>query len=124
MIRLLCLIFIASWGYCQENASIEEQVQDFAQMDPYMSDAYIKGPYLMYDCDDNHWVCSGEAEYKRCDGLRNDAIKRKDKNLRCTKFFKFSTIEKCHEKQLEMIGNQAYQRFCLHPEIRKRQVHY
>lgn len=102
----------------------KEASEDFLNQDPFLSDRYIKGAYLLYDCEEEHWVCTGEAEFKRCEEWREQDLARKEEEFRCANFLSFKTIEKCHEKQISMMPARYPARFCLTPNTREAQVHY
>ena len=96
---------------------------DFAQKDPFVSDLYMKGEYLVYDCKDQHWVCTGRPEFDRCGNWRKQAMALKETNLRCAPFLKLESQSKCHELQIKM-AERASKRFCLHPEALKKELRY
>lgn len=97
-----------------EQRKIESGV-DFLQQDENLNDKYQKGAYLLFDCIDKHWVCSGKIEYDRCKEHRVNALLDKDEKLPCAFFAKFSDRKSCHQAQLEVTERGALNRLCDHP---------
>ncbi|MEX0798992.1 MAG: hypothetical protein WD025_06090 [Bacteriovoracaceae bacterium] len=135
-----CLAFLAAFSFeaalgqdgpeefvaneSRDDSALEVGV-DFAQQDPFMSDLYQKGPYLLYDCESMHWVCAGRGEFNRCVRWRSRALKRGEANLSCAHFVPFDSRQECHKKQIEMTNTGTLERrFCLHPKVRRRQIDY
>ena len=119
MFKVLLCLFVFGVVQAQtppdeDNFKLEVGV-DFAQQDPYMSDKYRKGSYLLYDCDSGHWVCAGRAEYERCVRWRKEGLELKDDWLSCAYFVSFGSRKECQKEQIEMTNMAPGERFCLHP---------
>lgn len=117
----LC-ISLASFGAIGSETGSEDgqDSADFANQDQYMSDRYIKGPYLVYDCLGGHWACTGKEEFQRCAQERKDSLKMKDSKLKCAHFKKYSGYSDCVKKQMEMSQRGSRKSFCLDPELRQK----
>lgn len=90
---------------------------DFDNESPVLDAFYIRGSYLVYDCDTKHWVCTGEIEYKRCNRQRSEAILDMDKKLPCAIFDIYQKREDCHKAQVELTNSARFERFCLNPSL-------
>lgn len=95
---------------------------DFLQQDPNMDVKYQKGPWLVYDCLDNHWVCTRELEYRQCQSHRKKAILDNEKELPCAYFNKFKSQESCWIEQTKLTNRAEPYLFCLHPEEQKKEI--
>lgn len=93
----------------------------FAQEDiklsgPFLSLKYSRGAFLVYDCKDAHWVCTGVLEFKACSRLREFELFEKFGNLSCVPISEFSGEKDCIESQSALITNAFGMRHCKHPE--------
>lgn len=92
---------------------------DITLSDPFLSLKYSRGPHLIFDCVDNHWVCAGKYEYKNCEEAREfEILERKDK-LSCVPVRVFESEAVCVTSQRGITNRSIYIRFCVHPEIQK-----
>lgn len=119
---VLCfVVLVASLsGLSQEGSP----TGDFDQQDPYMSDLYMKGTYLLYDCSNGHWVCTRLEEFERCQRWREEARALKNDSLKCAPMRKFAANEKCVEEQQRLINLALRPRLCAHPEKRQEENRY
>jgi len=126
---IVCHLFLSVVLAADDNtAEIPQKdidtAQDILLLDPYLSLRYQKGPYLVYDCVDMHWVCTAKPEFEFCDKQRQQAVESGRKYLPCAPIEKYKNEIQCHRTQI-VLTNIAYQnRFCLHPQIRKRDVEF
>lgn len=108
----------------QPDKPTDEQSQDVLLSDPYLSLLYQRGAFLIYNCHDRHWVCSGEAEYKSCLEERNYALDEKTSKLPCAPIQKFKSDKACQEYQARLTDFNMGDRFCLHPDRRETERNY
>ena len=87
-----------------------------------LSSKYEAGHYLIYDCEDKHWVCVRDAYYQDCESKRTQEIEENAKDLSCVPLGYFPTKRSCFERQLYMLGQNFGTKFCLHPEWRHRDL--
>lgn len=94
------------------------------EFDPYkdlFSDRYQAGQYLVYDCIEQHFVCTGPGELKRCEKEHESSLKKNLYNLGCVAIDKdLVRVEDCFKRQKELVVMSRKWRFCLHPEVRNR----
>jgi hypothetical protein len=96
------------------------QVSELDSQSAELSIKYFAGAYLVYDCQDKHYVCTDEYEYKRCQSNRDHAEKDMDIKLPCVPINKFLDRKTCEEKQKELVSTGRYVNFCLHEDYKKR----
>ncbi len=110
---LVCLLFMSD-GFCQSKKEIE-----------YLTDKYFSGPYLIYDCEERHWVCVSEENFNECQSLRNDDSKKFESYIHsCSPFGHFPTIESCNQRILFLTTHQHGQRFCVKEEWRSKNISF
>ena len=102
----------------------EEGNEDILLSDPYLSVLFQRGEYLVYNCIDQHWVCTGEAEYLSCIETRNESLKDKDTNLPCAPIRVFQSEKDCVAHQASLVSSATENRFCLHPDRREFEIVY
>lgn len=118
LLSTLCLNLLFSIALCgAEETSSNEKVGvqtgvDFLQQDPTMNTKYQRGRWLVYDCVDQHWVCTRKEEFEYCQKLRKKALLDKEKVLPCAYFKKFDKRELCWQEQLRLTNRANYYRFC------------
>ncbi len=95
---------------------------DFEMRNDNISDKYLAGAFLVYDCEEKHWVCVLEEDYKICEEKRNESIKKKDRQLPCAPIGEFPTKKSCFQRELFMAGHAHGSRFCLLDEIKKEEL--
>ena len=117
----LFIIGIDAFAQSVTNAS---EAKDFSLYDSFLNNNYQRGPYLVYDCSEKHWVCTGDSEFKRCKRIREKAIKDNKKNLPCGMIKGFKSERQCHQFQLKLTSRNDYSRFCFHDEYRKDHKNY
>lgn len=89
--------------------------QDITSDGSYLSDKYIKGAFLIYDCQDSHYVCTSSLESKRCESIRYSHLKDNKDTLGCTPLKQYSSVEQCHKFQQLLTDQSRPARHCLHP---------
>lgn len=113
MFLLLNLISLVAYGTENGNEKVGLQSGvDFLQQDPNMDAKYQKGRWLVYDCIDQHWVCTREEEFRYCEKLRKKAILDKEEALPCAYFKKFQSREMCWNEQLRLTNRAEHYLFC------------
>jgi hypothetical protein len=97
---------------------------DVALEDPDLSLRYQRGSYLLYDCIEKHWVCTGSPEYNYCKKSREEAILDRSPKLPCAHVKLFKNEKSCNRTQQIITSRGDYARFCLHPEYKKKESVY
>ena len=89
---------------------------DFDQQDPFMDAYYQKGSHLLYDCVNNHWVCTTIVEFNQCIKMHKEALLDYMPRLRCVHYKEYDSRKKCRAAQVEYTSRAIDPRFCLHPK--------
>ncbi len=96
-----------------------------AEIVEIISDKYIQGPYLVYDCQDQHWVCTEESQYKNCESSLNKAMDDKNSYLPCLPIEgKFKSHKDCVSGLQKFLGQTQIQSQCLHPDVRRHFIEF
>ncbi|MBL7664717.1 MAG: hypothetical protein JNM93_06255 [Bacteriovoracaceae bacterium] len=76
-----------------------------------ISDSYVEGEYLMYDCREGHWVCATESNSLFC----QEQIKQMDdfaNFMPCWSFKKHADIYQCMSEQQRLTNEAIRPTFC------------
>jgi hypothetical protein len=115
---IILLVFVAPQAY---GDAISANTS-YAELDKRYSDKYYSGRYLMYDCHDQHWVCTDIQEVRECQRLLERSIAMKEDILPCQYFKEFDNIKDCVLENLRLVANPTSKRFCYHPSVFKRNI--
>ena len=77
-----------------------------------ISQRFVDGRYLIYECDDKHYVCVDEEGYEKCQYIRRNRKIGQFENLGCAPLKVYDDVAKCFEKQKSMIGSAKNIPFC------------
>jgi hypothetical protein len=97
------------------------------QYDPktdIVSEKYELGSFLIYDCQDQHWVCVLEQYYKDCEKIREQAIFDKKDNLGCLPVGDLENKKACFQKQLYFVSHFYGARQCIGDDWKQKSVRY
>ncbi|MBD67155.1 MAG: hypothetical protein CME62_18285 [Halobacteriovoraceae bacterium] len=118
-IELLILsLFVCLSCFAQEVAD-EEEALDITLQDPFLSIKYQRGEYLVYDCVDKHWVCTGKPEFNNCNEARDIAQYENRNKLPCASVKGFSSEDECNKIQKRLTSSGYDVRFCKSSELRE-----
>ncbi len=99
-----------------------KSLEGFDPINDVVSDKYLTGPYLIYDCVEKHWTCVVQDNFKECQDARVEDLKIIQKDLRCAPFEKLPTKKACLQRQLYLVGQNMGTRFCFHDKWRNREL--
>ena len=77
-----------------------------------ISKLYRSGEYLIYDCNNRHFVCADEISFNECREKRNFAIDKRFFLLPCAPLKKFEHYEVCVETQYSKTYQMGNRDFC------------
>ncbi len=110
--KLLIIFFLFSF-----TAMADDQERYIAGFDPkvdIIAENYDAGPYLIYDCKEQHWVCVMESFYKECEEKRGrDLAGANTVYHSCAPIGLFPTKKSCFQRQLFMTTHNHGKRFCV-----------
>lgn len=89
-----------------------------------ISEKYFAGPYLIYDCEEKHWVCVMEDDFKECQKKRDEDKNNKKEILGCAPLGSFPTKKSCFQRQLFLTGQNHGTRFCISDEWKEKDVKF
>lgn len=113
----LILSFLSICVFSNEPTEKIDQL-DVDQQKTRLSVKYTKGPILIYDCLDKHWVCTDKVEAKNCNDKRRYEELEKNENYPCAVFETFETNKQCIKKQKELIDQAIHVIFCVNPKFK------
>ncbi len=120
--KILILLLAIASGVNAEEEVVNPMPVDFEQKTDSISDKYTAGAFLIYDCEEKHWVCVLNEDYKICDEKREKSIKAREKFLPCAPIGEFPTKRSCFQRQLYLTGQAHGSRFCLLDELKKEEL--
>lgn len=103
---------------------IDRDSDDFLLRDPNLNYKYQKGPYLVYDCQDHHWVCTGRLEYMRCEDQREHTKRQNGDFYTCQTIKKFESLDSCLSRQRRMTDYNPTDRFCYSKDYQQLTLKY
>lgn len=92
----------------KENSMVSKEAESFEEFDTArdeLSEKYMAGPHLVFDCEDKHWVCVADDEKKNCEAKRDELKLKKERQLSCTYFRTFESKKECFTYQQSLISN-------------------
>ncbi len=97
--------------------NFKQEKIDILLQDPQLSEKYERGRYLVYDCEDQHWVCTGKFEYERCQESRSYSRGHNEAHFSCAfvKIYKNEAL--CIEKQRDFIHLNMATVFCVNHQF-------
>jgi hypothetical protein len=89
-----------------------------------ISEDYEAGPFLIYDCVQQHWTCVLESYYKDCEKKRVSDLHFKKEYLRCAPVAELPNKKSCFQKQLFLVSQNFGQRFCIGPAWQQKEIKF
>ncbi len=114
---LLLLLTQLSWS--------DDGNKSLAGFDPkvdIIADNYEAGPFLIYNCEEKHWVCVTLPYFKECEEKRFKETVRPATHHSCAAVGEFPTKKSCFQRQLFMTTHQHGSRFCIKDEWKGKAV--
>ena len=99
-----------------------EDTDNFDDSRDLISAKYLTGGHLLYDCEDQHWVCVIKENKDDCDKKRQIEITSGKHLLSCFSGEVYQSYRECSQKQKELTKSGMNPRVCLHPDVRSRLI--
>lgn len=96
--------------------------KDFELSKDKISEKYLAGAFLIYDCEEKHWVCVLKEDSDVCKENREKSIEKGERNLPCAPIGEFPTKKSCFQRQLYLSGQAHGFRFCLLDQYKKEEL--
>lgn len=119
---LLTLLLLSTTLLADDESEVLDTPKDFNVVKDMIAEQYWAGAFLMYDCEEGHWVCVLKEDYKLCEENREKAKKAKEKFLPCAPIGEFPTKRSCFQRELYLTGQAHGHRFCLLDELKKEEL--
>ncbi len=110
---VIAIFSVQTWAQDKVEMADQPSYQDITLLDPYLSYKYRRGPFLVYDCKAQHWVCTSVVESNRCSENRENELKDKKRELSCAAVKKFSSESECINEQKSLVDYGHSPRFCV-----------
>lgn len=89
-----------------------------------ISEDYEAGPFLIYDCIQNHWTCVLESYYKECEKKRSEDLHFKKEQMSCAPIGELPNKKSCFQKQLFLVSQNVGYRFCIGPVWQQKEIKF
>ena len=77
-----------------------------------VSGEFFSGPYLIFDCRQQTFICVSESGYDACRNMRQEAVKNNKRILDCAPLKLFTRFEDCGDAAQDAINRQVSKNFC------------
>lgn len=115
------LTFVLIWSLLITSALGQKEDEDGEKL---LSDKYYSGPYLVYDCQDKHWVCTDKEAVESCNAARKRALERKGITMPCFVVKEYKKYKGCLKSNKKMINQIGDTKYCYHPDYLQRVILY
>jgi hypothetical protein len=92
--------------------STSVHAQEVARGDYQISENYVAGEYLIYDCQREFFACVNLESNESCQVRRNNSIKLAEKKYPCAPLKKFNDKRECVLRNYSAIETAKLKRFC------------
>lgn len=83
----------------------------------FVTKEYLRGRYLIYDCQEQHYICVDHDGYDLCNDKRQQSQQQNSEVLACAPLKMYDSLLACSEGQYDQIHFPASKRFCLNDKI-------
>ena len=120
---IMTLLLLCGLGCFPLRAQEEKFTTGFDARRDIVSDKYEAGAFLIYDCEDHHWVCVLESYYKACEEKRSLDLERSEALLHsCAPIGEFPNKWSCFQRQLFLVTHEHGNRFCVIDQWKSKAV--
>ncbi len=119
-LSLILILALGSVGLCAQEEKIST---GFDVRRDIISDKYEAGAFLIYDCEDRHWVCVLESYYKACAEKRAGELATAEALYHsCAPVGEFPNKWSCFQRQLFLTTHNHGNNFCVRDEWKGKNV--
>lgn len=83
-----------------------------AEVGYLLTNQYVSGHYLIFDCSGDFFACVDGPSYSRCEQARNGAREFKKRHLKCAPLKRFAHEKECHATQYQLMHKKRSTIFC------------
>ena len=87
------------------------------RLHPAISTKYLRGNYLIYDCESQHFACVEEANFMSCKEKRQNLLLKGEEKLTCAAIREYPTYSLCVKRQYELMHNGVPPTLCFRPNL-------
>lgn len=121
--KYLILVFILQ--ITQFAFSQEKELAGFDPKTDIISDKYEAGAFLIYDCEEKHWVCVLKDFYDACSENRKmDLVTGISPLHTCAPIGEFPTKKSCFQRQLFLTGHNHGAQFCVKEKWKNKAIDF
>lgn len=102
----------------------EKELNDYDPKVDMISEDYEAGPYLIYDCDQKHYVCVLESYFKECEEKHQKDLDLNKKNVSCTPISVHLNKKSCFQKQLLVVSRNHGTRACIARDWKQKEIDF
>ncbi len=103
-------------------SQVEKAPNGFDPVTDVISENYQAGPYLIYDCEENHWTCVMPDYFHECQEKRQRDVKARKLRLSCAPIGALPTKKSCFQRQLYLVGQNYGTRFCINDHWKQKEL--
>ena len=104
--------------------TVEKVLNGYDPKVDIISDDYEAGPYLIYDCQKETFVCVLESYYKECLEKRAKAQHFKELKVVCAGVEELPNKKSCFQRQLFMVSQNMGNRFCIGTDWKEKEMDF
>lgn len=95
---------------------VSDEVRRQEALLPRIDSKYRAGGYLIYDCEDQHFVCVDARGFDQCELDRQTSRERGRLILSCSPLKRFQTFELCLEEFYRLMHKASPKTICVNPK--------
>ena len=117
-LRSSCTLFfflIGQFCFATTFTVTDEEYREYKKYheETKISKDFLKGPYLIYNCEHKHYMCVNQLGFKTCQVRMEQSIRDEYDLKRCLPIKKFSSQKDCFEKgQYKLAPKSKIFRYC------------
>lgn len=102
----------------------EKVLAGFDAKTDLIADNYEAGRFLLYDCEEGHWVCVTEPFFQECEQKRAHDITTKKVKARCAPLGSFPTKKSCFQRELFLTSQAHGAKFCILKDWKEKELRF
>ncbi len=118
----LCWMMLFLLSFEGLTDSGQKELAGYSAAYDVISEDYVAGPYLIYDCKAESWVCVLKEDHDDCTVKRDEDLFKGKKKLSCAPLSLFPTKKSCFQRQLYLVSQNHGSRFCMSDIWKKREL--
>jgi len=95
----------------KKNTDMQEDLNE-----PWISQKYKRGEYLIYDCKSHYFACVNSISYEICEEKRDSEKSDGKRFLTCVPLKQFKTQKLCFTEQYKQIHRPKNKLFCINQD--------